>query len=217
MVTQHKNFTMMRGDTYQFSVKFNGFNEDRSVESMFFTVSSNLVSDSLEFWLSLENGITRSEDPNEYIYFIKIAPSDTKKMLPGVYFYDLQVQIDEDVFTLLSGDLIIKADVTPNDADDFFKVSEADGVDPNEYFAALEVTDAESFFYIESDEYYNLAYDMAKVYAKNTHYFKNQFVIYQGNLYSAVREIESSPEEFNINDWNSMSNLTTNQEASNDG
>lgn len=204
MVTRHKNFQMMRGDTYIFSVKFNGFNADRNVESMYFTCSSNLISESLEFWLSFENGITRSADKDEYVYFIKIDPDSTRNMLPGVYFYDLQVTIDGDVFTILEGDLTIKADVTPNDADAFYRVSASEGVDPNEYFQALDVTDTQSFFTITDSDYLALAKALSNNYKAKTRYVKGEFVKYSGYLYFAKNLITSSPASFNSSQWESM-------------
>lgn len=207
MITRHKNFTMTRGDDYIFAVRFNGFNADRTVESMFFTCSSNLLSDSLEFWQSLGDGITPSDDPNEHVYFVKIDHEDTKAMLPGVYYYDLQVTIDGEVYTVLAGDLILKADVTPNNSEDFYRVEAEEGVDPTEYFAALEVTDSESFFYIAGSEYYEIGYKMAAAYKSKYNYVKGEFTKYGGKLYAAKENINNSPANFNVDQWDSLEEL----------
>lgn len=207
MITQHHNISLMRGDTYIFSVRFNGFNPDRNVEYMYFTVSSNVLSSSLEFWVSLDNGISRSDDRDEYVYFIEIDPEYTKDMRPGTYFYDLQVTIDSDVFTLLSGDFIVKADVTPNDVDDFYRNDDSETIDMTEYLQALDVVNKEDFFYISKAEYISLANTMAAAYKAKTSYYEGQFTKYSGAVYAANKKITNSPVNFNTNDWDRLEDV----------
>ena len=65
------------------------------------------------FQKSLENGITKEGDK----YKVRIAPSDTKTVDIGKYLYDLQIGIDEDIYTIMTGTFTIKKEITsePNE------------------------------------------------------------------------------------------------------
>ena len=45
-------------------------------------------------------------------YIVRIAPEDTKNLETGMYYYDLQIELNGDVFTVLNGALKIESDVT---------------------------------------------------------------------------------------------------------
>ena len=45
-------------------------------------------------------------------YVVRIAPEDTKDVETGHYFYDMQIEINGDVFTILIGALKIRNGIT---------------------------------------------------------------------------------------------------------
>ena len=60
------------------------------------------------FKKSLGNGITKTDDG----YVVRVAPADTKNAEIGKYFYDLQIGVNNDIFTVLKGVLELTYDVS---------------------------------------------------------------------------------------------------------
>lgn len=109
---EDKYITMTRGDTLSFGIEFydkegNTFTDD--LESAFFTCKQNYTDDENIFQKSLENGITKIGDGQ---YAVRVAPEDTAGIEYGKYFYDLEIRLNSDAFTLLKGVLEIERDVT---------------------------------------------------------------------------------------------------------
>lgn len=105
MVTKVKNFTMIRGDTVRFSLSFKNLDEDP--DEIWFSVRENYDAPYI-FQKSLDDGITQDDDG----YAVRIAPEDTQELEAGKYVYDLEIKIDDDVYTPLTGRLDIAPDVT---------------------------------------------------------------------------------------------------------
>ena len=105
-----QNMEITRGDTTAFNLQFVDYQGDLSeeIESMFFTVKKTINGDAL-FQKELGNGISAL---NDRLYVIRIAPEDTADLEIGSYYYDFQVTINDDVFTLLKGVFDITYDVT---------------------------------------------------------------------------------------------------------
>lgn len=101
------NLTMVRGDTLSFGFEYDGTTQD--LATAFFTCRKSFNSEQVIFQKSLGHGITKS-DTGKYI--VRVAPSDTRYLEAGAYYYDLQVSINGDVFTPLKGALIIENDAT---------------------------------------------------------------------------------------------------------
>ena len=100
------NISMIRGDTLSFGLEIDGLNQNLS--SAYFSVKSSYSGEIL-FQKSLNNGITKQETGK---YVIRVAPQDTFSLDAGEYYYDFQVSVNGDVFTLLRGVLNIEFDVT---------------------------------------------------------------------------------------------------------
>ena len=98
-----KNITMVRGDTLAFDSYFD--NLDTSLSSAYFTAKANLEDAEPAFQVSLGEGITEIEGG----IHIRRAPELTASLDPGAYFYDFQIGIGSDVYTLMLGqiDLIL--------------------------------------------------------------------------------------------------------------
>lgn len=102
------NITMTRGDTFAFDC---GMSSDiaSSVDSVFLTVKSKPANMSYIFQKTFDDGIRKKDDKT---FRFRIAPEDTESLTPGKYYYDIQLNIGDDVYTPLSGILKILQDVT---------------------------------------------------------------------------------------------------------
>ena len=54
------------------------------------------------------NGISQTDS----ILTIRVAPNDTRDVDAGEYFYDMQIGVGSDVYTLLIGTLFLMQDIT---------------------------------------------------------------------------------------------------------
>lgn len=101
------NITMVRGDTLAFGLEIDGLEQD--LETAFFTVKSSLSSETNVLQKSLTDGITKVDTGR---YRVRVAPEDTHDVEAGKYFYDLQIGVNSDVFTVMKGILELEQDVT---------------------------------------------------------------------------------------------------------
>lgn len=102
-----KFIKMYRGDTLSFNCEIEGLPADLS--SAYFSCKQSFSDVSYTFQKSLGNGITKT---GSGVYNVRVAPEDTDSVEPGRYYYDLQLGVGEDVYTVLSGVLEIEQDVT---------------------------------------------------------------------------------------------------------
>jgi hypothetical protein len=105
---EEQYITMVRGDTLSFGLYIDGLGE-QDLDTAFFTCKSNKSSEVNVFQKSLGSGITKYDDEK---YIVRVAPEDTKDVEAGKYFYDLQIGLNDDIFTVLHGVLEITQDVT---------------------------------------------------------------------------------------------------------
>ena len=106
---ENKNITMVRGDTLSFNVEVTDADgEIIEVDSAYFTCKKISTDDSNIFRKALDAGITQDEDG----ITVRVAPEDTRNVNAGQYFYDLQIGVGEDIFTILKGVLEIEQDVS---------------------------------------------------------------------------------------------------------
>lgn len=100
-----KTLRVMRGDTLCFGLEFDGLDQD--LDSAYFSVSETYGSPYI-FQKSLNNGIIKN-NTNEYI--VAISPEDTSQEI-GRYNYDLQIGVNDDIFTIMMGPFMIERDIT---------------------------------------------------------------------------------------------------------
>ncbi len=107
-----KNIKNVRGDTYSLGLKVEEINQP--LDTIFFTCRDSLSDDSnVIFQKSLGDGITQTEHTGHtYSYAVRVAPDDTRSVQAGIYYYDLQIAINEDIFTVMKGKFIIEQDST---------------------------------------------------------------------------------------------------------
>ena len=102
--------TMMRGDTLSFGVVVSDqAGQPLDLDTAFMTCKKNFTDEEPIFQKSLEDGITKDSDGK---YVVRVAPNDTKDVEAGIYFYDLQIGANGDVYTVLRGYLKLEWDVT---------------------------------------------------------------------------------------------------------
>lgn len=183
MITKHKNISMVRGDTLSFGVHFPGLG-GQDLDEIFFSCSSNYMSTDYVFIKTLDDGIKKSEDPDSPdTYIIRTVPDDTESAIPGMYYYDIEAHINGDVFTVMSGNLEIEADVTYKPEDFFAEETYVPDIDPNDFLEALDSVNND--FSISNSEYIVLANKLAIAYSTGVKSFKGQFVTSGTNLYRA--------------------------------
>lgn len=106
---ENKNITMTRGDTLSFNFEVTDGNGDLiEIDSANFTCKKLSTDDVNVFQKALGSGISLLED----YYVVRVAPEDTRNVSAGQYFYDLQVGVGEDIFTIIKGVLEIEQDVS---------------------------------------------------------------------------------------------------------
>lgn len=105
---QNQNITMVKGDTLAFNVQvFDDEGNPVTVDSAYMTCKKRPSDTEKVFQKSLNNGIEQSDG----LMLVRVAPEDTKEVDEGEYFYDFQIGVDDDVFTLMIGVLTLEQDI----------------------------------------------------------------------------------------------------------
>ena len=107
------NLEMIKGDTLSFAVEIEFDEAPQKLEKADFSCKMNLDDDEALFHKELGKGINFSkQDGTKMYYIVRVAPEDTENIEAGMYYYDLQIELNGDVFTILNGALKIESDVT---------------------------------------------------------------------------------------------------------
>lgn len=107
----NENLKMVRGDTFSFTIEIDGLTDD--LTGAYFSCKQNKDDETYVFQKELSAGIEKtSETSTSKSYKVTVAPSDTNGVDEGNYYYDLQIEVDGEVFTPLLGVLNIVADIT---------------------------------------------------------------------------------------------------------
>ena len=110
MFKNNLNLEMTKGDTFSFGLVIVDLGQ--AVESAYFTCKNNYDDATPLFQKSLNNGIELDTiEGTDYHYRIRIAPEDTKYLEPKKYYYDLEINLNNDTFTILKGILDVEFDV----------------------------------------------------------------------------------------------------------
>lgn len=100
------NIDMVRGDTLSFGFEVDGID---NLDTAFFTCKRNADDTEYLFQKRLGYGIYADQEGK---YGVRIAPEDTQNIDPGLYYYDVEVGVNNDIFTILEGRLKIVQDIT---------------------------------------------------------------------------------------------------------
>lgn len=107
----------VKGDTFSSALVIENLEQD--LDTAYFTCRDSLNDNSeVLFVKSLDNGITEVEyDAENDIrkYAIRVAPEDTENLQSGTYYYDLELGVNSDIFTIMKGRFIIEQDSSRGD------------------------------------------------------------------------------------------------------
>ena len=107
------NFEIIRGDTLSFAFEVEFDEAPQKLGKADFTCKANFDDNEELFHKELEKGINFSnQDGTKLYYIVRVAPEDTENLEAGMYYYDLSIELNGDVFTILNGSLKIESDVT---------------------------------------------------------------------------------------------------------
>lgn len=98
---------MVKGDSMSFGLMFEGLGQD--LDSADFTVRKNETDSAVLIHKDLSQGISKDNDGN---YIVRLAPEDTAELDAGNYHFDCQIGVNDDIFTIMLGILILEQDVT---------------------------------------------------------------------------------------------------------
>lgn len=103
---------MIKGDTLAFGVEIEFDESPQQLDNAFFTCKS-ISDDKILFQKSLNSGISFIKQVDNKMYYrVRVEPSDTKKLEVGRYYYDVEVRLNSDVYTILNGILNIEKEIT---------------------------------------------------------------------------------------------------------
>lgn len=109
---EQKYIRMVKGDTLSFGIQImdeegNPFTQE--LDHACFTCVSFNTENKFLFQKTLADGISKVGDGE---YCVRVAPEDTKYAKYGKYFYDLEIGVNNDVFTIMRGILELEQDIT---------------------------------------------------------------------------------------------------------
>ena len=108
-----RDISMVRGDTLSFGFQVTGL-EGTEPDAIYFSCKENLEDDTYIFSISLGDGIEKrsyDQTTDTLTYGVRVAPELTEGVDFGKYFYDLQIDVNDDVITLMKGKFSIEWEV----------------------------------------------------------------------------------------------------------
>ncbi len=103
------NMTMVQGDTLAFAVEIEGY--EGEVTAAEFAAKMDLE-DELAIRKTLGEGIEYAGETEEGVaYNVTVNPEDTEDLPIGQYYYQLKMNFEGDIFTVLKGILKIERSV----------------------------------------------------------------------------------------------------------
>lgn len=109
-----RDISITQGDTCSFGFQIQGL-EGEKPSAIYFSCKEKIEDDEALFRVTLSDNIDeRSYDSEKDIltYGVRIPPQYTHNLPLGRYFYDLQVQVNGDIITLMVGRLTLEYQVT---------------------------------------------------------------------------------------------------------
>jgi len=102
-----ENITLVTGDTLSFNIIVKDeYGNPVDVDDASFSVASSLTASSPLVHKTLDNGISQSGG----VLTVRVAPEDWDGYV-GFAYYDCQIEVNNDRFTLLRGMIQLEADV----------------------------------------------------------------------------------------------------------
>ena len=109
-----RDISMVKGDTLSFGFQIQGLGEQRPDE-IHFTCKQDLEDEDYIFERTLDNGVSfrgYDQETDTLTYGVRVPPEATEDLQDGIYYYDLQLDINGDILTLMKGRLSIEWQTT---------------------------------------------------------------------------------------------------------
>lgn len=105
------NIDMIRGDTLniQFEIESDTVLDLTSED---FEITFSLKRSATDNAYVFQKDKTAVTSPADNVFVLRVAPEDTVNLIPGYYYYDIQLNIGEDIFTIAIGKFHIAIDIT---------------------------------------------------------------------------------------------------------
>ena len=105
------NFDVIRGDTIniQFEIESDTVLD---LESDSFLITFSLKKAATDTAYVLQKNKSAVTKIADNVFILRIAPEDTTYLVPGFYYYDIQLQIGDDIYTIALGKLNLNIDIT---------------------------------------------------------------------------------------------------------
>lgn len=110
--TTVENLYLVKGDSFTFDIILSELENYENVNSIFFSVKKTKIDQNYTFQKSLTNGIISIDTLK---YRVCIEPQDSELLECGEYYYDLEIGINNDIYTIMMGILHITEDITKKD------------------------------------------------------------------------------------------------------
>lgn len=108
-----KNLEVTRGDTAKYRLKILTSNDveitTNDITNIYFSVKENFKNTDVLLQKQLNDGITLGEDG---YYHIVISSTDTDELSFGDYYYDIQLNITNEKYTIVKGIFKIDWEIT---------------------------------------------------------------------------------------------------------
>ena len=105
------NIDTIRGDTLNIQLEFES-DIVLNLESENFDITFSLKQFATAVPYVFQKDKTAVTEIDDNIFMLRIAPEDTVDLVPGYYYYDIEVKLGEDVYTVAIGRLHIEVDIT---------------------------------------------------------------------------------------------------------
>lgn len=105
------NIDTIRGDTLNIQLEFES-DIVLNLESEDFDITFSLKQFATAVPYVFQKDKTAVTQIDDNIFMLRIAPEDTVDLVPGYYYYDIEVKLGEDVYTVAIGRLHIEVDIT---------------------------------------------------------------------------------------------------------
>lgn len=105
------NIDTIRGDTLNIQLEFESDTVlDLSSEDFDITFSLKQYATAVPYVFQKDK--TAVTEIGDNIFMLRIAPEDTVDLVPGYYYYDIEVRLGDDIYTVAIGRMHIEVDIT---------------------------------------------------------------------------------------------------------
>jgi len=105
------NIDTIRGDTLNIQLEFES-DTVLDLTSEDFDITFSLKQSATAVPYVFQKDKTAVTEISDNIFMLRIAPEDTVDLVPGYYYYDIEVKLGEDIYTVAIGRMYIEVDIT---------------------------------------------------------------------------------------------------------